>query len=258
MQSQTRWSLYNKLPTAVLENEQIQVNDSNMIISAVESYLRRPTISFQHVMKYFKCIVEKDQKGNLFFTYPDRYVIAEPTVADRLMRNEDEHKLIVPRASRSFFERFFSRAKSVSVEENAKPVVPVRSQAENDFERQWREWVDSKFVHVISPNIYCTLRQSLHTFRWFSQAGDWEDIFPWYQRWIFVYLGAIVMRAFAVRLKKKYHLHDDVRISLYECANEWVDAMGDRDFLGKNLSSHIRLRVLFSSVQVDPHPIWLI
>jgi microsomal prostaglandin-E synthase 2 len=73
----------------------------------------------------------------------------------------------------------------------------------------------------------------LNTFRWFSQAGDWEQIFPWYQRWIIVYVGAVVMRGVAGRLKRKYNLNDDVRISLYECANEWVKAVGKKDFLGK-------------------------
>ena len=107
-----------------------------------------------------------------------------------------------------------------------------KSSEQYKLERKWREWVDSKFVHTLSPNIYCTFRQSLNTFRWFSQAGDWEQIFPWYQRWIIVYVGSIVMRVVAGRLKTKYNLNDDVRISLYECANEWVKAVGNKHFLG--------------------------
>jgi microsomal prostaglandin-E synthase 2 len=74
----------------------------------------------------------------------------------------------------------------------------------------------------------------LDTFQWFSQVGDWERIFPWYQRWIIVYVGAIVMRAVAGRLKSKYNLHDDVRLSLYECAQRWVKAVGQKSFLGRN------------------------
>ncbi|CAF5087654.1 unnamed protein product, partial [Rotaria sp. Silwood1] len=60
--------------------------------------------------------------------------------------------------------------------------------------------------------------------------GGWDEIFPWYPRWIFVYFGAIAMRVLATYLKKKYHLNDNVRISLYECGNEWVNAIGDKDF----------------------------
>jgi len=108
-----------------------------------------------------------------------------------------------------------------------------KSSEQYQLERKWREWADTKFVHTLSPNIYCTLRQSLNSFRWFSTAGDWEQIFPWYQRWIIVYVGAIVMRGVAGRLKKKHNLHDDPRVSLYECANEWVKAVGKKNFLGK-------------------------
>ncbi len=112
----------------------------------------------------------------------------------------------------------------------------TKSSEQYKLERKWREWVDRKFVHTLSPNIYCTLKQSLNSFRWFSQAGDWEQIFPWYQRWIIVYVGAIVMRGVAGRLKRKYNLKDDVRLSLYECADEWVKAVGKKDFLGKKKS----------------------
>ena len=101
------------------------------------------------------------------------------------------------------------------------------------LERKWREWVDNKLVHTLSPNVYCTFKQSLNTFLWFSQAGDWEQIFPWYHRWIIVYVGAVVMRVVAGRLRKKYNLKDDVRLSLYECGNEWMKAVGKKDFLGK-------------------------
>lgn len=40
------------------------------------------------------------------------------------------------------------------------------------------------------------------------------------------------MRGVAEGLKRKHNLNDDVRISLYECANEWVKAVGNKDFLG--------------------------
>ena len=40
------------------------------------------------------------------------------------------------------------------------------------------------------------------------------------------------MRLVAIRLKKKYQLNDDVRLSLYECGDEWANAVGDKDFLG--------------------------
>jgi len=209
-----------------------------MIISTIESYLRQPTKTFKNLLKLYKSIVEKDEKGNLFFTYPNRYSIVEPTVNDRLEIIKE--KSIVNNESKSFFAKFFSRSKSQPEIIETKSIIKKKSNEENEFERQWREWVDNKFIHVLSPNIYCTIRQSLNTFRWFSKAGDWEEIFPWYQRWIIVYLGAIVMRAVSIRLKKKYDLNDNVRISLYECGDEWANAIGDKDFLGKKNEEYYR------------------
>ncbi|CAF0794314.1 unnamed protein product [Adineta ricciae] len=233
MHTETKWSLYDRVPIVVVENEHIQLNDSSQIISVIESYLRQPTKTFKQIIKYYKTILEKDQKGRLFFTYPNKYAIVEPSMKDRLESTKSEVKLSNSNESRSFFGWLFSRSTPTpTVESKPEVIVSKKSNEENEFERQWREWVDNNFIHALSPNIYCTLRQSLDTFRWFSKAGDWEEIFPWYQRWFIVYMGAIVMRVVAVRLKKKYNLHDDVRLSLYECANEWVNAIGEKDFLG--------------------------
>jgi microsomal prostaglandin-E synthase 2 len=232
LHTETKWSLYDRVPILVIENERIQLNDSSMIVSAIESYLRQPTKTFKNIMKLYKSIVEKDQKGNISFNYPDKYLIVEPSVNDQIETIKKDQKILVNNESQSFFGKLFSRSKP-QPEIESKTIVKKRSNEENEFERQWREWIDNKFIHVISPNVYCTLRQSLYTFRWFSKAGDWEEIFPWYERWFIVYAGAIVMRLVSIRLKKKYNLNDDVRVSLYECGDEWANAVGDKDFLGK-------------------------
>ncbi len=49
-------------------------------------------------------------------------------------------------------------------------------------EREWREWVDNHFIHLISPNVYRTWSESLETFRYFDKAGDWERVFNPVQR----------------------------------------------------------------------------
>lgn len=232
--TETKWSLYDRVPIVVVENERIQLNDSTLIISAIESYLREPTKTFKNIMKLYQSIVEKDQKGHLSFTYPNRYSIVEASNADRLEIVKEEEKDKVNNQSKSFFARLFSWTSSPSEIIPGTSSIPRKNTVEeNEFERQWREWVDNKFIHVLSPNIYCTLRQSMETFLWFSKAGDWEEIFPWYQRWFIVYAGAIVMRLVSIKLKKKYQLNDDVRSSLYECGEEWANAVGDKDFLGK-------------------------
>ena len=277
MRSETKWSIYKKVPIVVIEDEEIQLNDSSMIISAIESFLRMPTRTFRNVAKLYQPVIERDSKGKLTFNYPNKYFLVEPLLNDRLdptrqVQTEKSKKDAANTegteaptkpspAPKSFLSKrkvkfllepiFFPLAKLFgrSEVETEKSFANVgsgtvgghdsskseykKSSEQYKLERKWREWVDTKFVHTLSPNVYCTLRQSLNTFRWFSQAGDWEQIFPWYQRWIIVYVGAVVMRVVAERLKTKHKLNSDVRLSLYECANEWVKAVGKKDFLGK-------------------------
>ncbi|CAF5175127.1 unnamed protein product, partial [Rotaria magnacalcarata] len=254
MRSETKWSTYKKVPIVVIENEKIQLNDSSVIISAIESYSRMPTKAFKNVSKLYQSIIEKDDKGKLSFSYPNKYFLVEPLLDDQLdptkqvQTEKTKNDAIDNKVkqtqnnepSKSFFAKFFSKSKSENEQtstsnslenETTTKVSYVKSSDQYKLERKWREWVDTKFVHTLSPNIYCTFKQSLNTFLWFSKAGDWEQIFPWYQRWIIVYIGAIVMRVVAGRLKSKYNLNDNVRLSLYEYANEWVKAVGNKDFL---------------------------
>ncbi|KHJ98292.1 hypothetical protein OESDEN_01732 [Oesophagostomum dentatum] len=55
-------------------------------------------------------------------------------------------------------------------------VFPSGPQRDEDIaadreERQWREWVDGRFIHLISPNVYRTFDESLETFKWFSEVN---------------------------------------------------------------------------------------
>jgi microsomal prostaglandin-E synthase 2 len=66
-----------------------------------------------------------------------------------------------------------------------------------------RNWVDTVFVHLISPNVYRTPRESLDTFNWFSEAGDWGTNFSNFQKNTIIYIGAFVMYLVGKKLKKK-------------------------------------------------------
>ena len=107
-------------------------------------------------------------------------------------------------------------------------------------ERKWRSWVDSDFVHRISPNIYGTFGESLDAFRYFDQVGDWEKIFSWLDRMLVIYAGAFVMRLVAANLKKKHGLDDDVRGELNASINRFVKSAlkgGSQPFAGgENIS----------------------
>ena len=92
MRSEMKWSIYKKVPIVVIENEQIQLNDSSVIISAIESYLRMPTKTFRNISKLYQSIVEKNEKGKLIFNYPNKYFLAEPLFNDQLDPTKEVQK----------------------------------------------------------------------------------------------------------------------------------------------------------------------
>ncbi len=70
-------------------------------------------------------------------------------------------------------------------------------------EREWRNWVDTHFVHVISPNVYRTLNESIAAFKWFDKAGNWDTNFNTFERYCAQYFGALAMYFVGKKLKKK-------------------------------------------------------
>ena len=70
-------------------------------------------------------------------------------------------------------------------------------------EREWRQWVDSKFVHVISPNVYRTYKEALDAFNWFDETGDWKSMFNSLERSSIIYIGSLAMYFLGKSLKKK-------------------------------------------------------
>lgn len=102
------------------------------------------------------------------------------------------------------------------------------SEAEAE-EIQWRQWVDKKFVQVLTVNIYRTMRESWQTFDYITQQGN----FNFAERQAARVAGAGLMYGISGRLIKKYGVEGDLREALYAAANEWVAAVGEgRKFLG--------------------------
>ena len=106
-----------------------------------------------------------------------------------------------------------------------------------------------KFCYLIrlSPNIYQTWDESLEAFNLFSkvkyiklifilwriifiinaffQNGDWERLFPSWERLLVIYVGAAAMCIIGKRLKKRHGLLDDPRQSLYQEVNTFLKAV---------------------------------
>eukprot|EP01023_Acetabularia_acetabulum_P057860 TRINITY_DN6755_c1_g1_i1.p1 TRINITY_DN6755_c1_g1~~TRINITY_DN6755_c1_g1_i1.p1 ORF type:complete len:357 (+),score=75.23 TRINITY_DN6755_c1_g1_i1:444-1514(+) len=103
------------------------------------------------------------------------------------------------------------------------------SEAEKfEEEKKWRQWVDSRLVRVITANIYRTIGESWQTFSYITDSGN----FSWYQRTGARYFGTGLMYSVGRNMPKKYNIQGDLRENLYNDANEFVRAMGDREFLG--------------------------
>lgn len=77
------------------------------------------------------------------------------------------------------------------------------------------------------PNIYRTFPESLEAFDYCLTEGKFTAT----ERYMSKYAGAIAMYFIAKKLKTKYAI-DDEREALYAAITSYLDAVGDRDFLG--------------------------
>uniref|UniRef100_A0A8C5WDZ1 Prostaglandin E synthase 2 n=1 Tax=Leptobrachium leishanense TaxID=445787 RepID=A0A8C5WDZ1_9ANUR len=96
-------------------------------------------------------------------------------------------------------------------------------------EMKWRRWADDWLVHLISPNVYRTPKESLASFDYIVREGKFGTVEGVFAK----YIGAAAMYVIGKRLKSRHNLEDDVRQDLYRAANEWVAAVGKhRPFMG--------------------------
>ncbi|OAF65996.1 Microsomal prostaglandin E synthase 2 [Intoshia linei] len=101
----------------------------------------------------------------------------------------------------------------------------VLDNEEMTSQRRWRDWADNKLVHVISPNIYKTPKESLEAFRYFSKCGDWDTKFSSFEKNSMIYLGSMIMYVIGKRLSKKHNLKQDVSESLDDCIVEFTNEL---------------------------------
>ncbi|XP_060065174.1 prostaglandin E synthase 2-like [Ylistrum balloti] len=197
LRSEIKWSQYKKVPILVFQaqgnEEQIQLNDSSVVMSILYTYLLDPTKTV-NVIKSF---------------YPQVEVFDE-------VKNKNVN---------DFLNKY-----AIMYQEDASDGRTTEQQME---ERTWRTWTDKTLVHMLSPNVYRTPSEALQAFRYFSEVGEWENVFSFPMRMFVIYTGATAMYFLGKVLKKRYNLHNDVRVSLYNECDVWVKAVGrNRKFLG--------------------------
>ena len=189
LRKQVKWSSYKKVPILVAElpdGRCLQLNDSSMITSAMFSYLKDRSST-------------SPSAGGLI-----NVVSCYPKVE---FMEEGKRKADV---TNKYFLMMFDEKLDKKKMEHLK------------LERKWRQWVDSDFVHKLSPNVYRTPSEALAAFHWFDKAGDWVNHFSTWERYLVIYVGAAAMWLIGKRLKYKYGLEQDVRESLYSDCRIWM------------------------------------
>lgn len=99
---------------------------------------------------------------------------------------------------------------------------------ESQKESQWRRWVDDRWVHVITPNIYRTVGEAKQAFDYMTTAGNFGFVEREVARWF----GAAFMYGLSkYRLKPRHGIHEE-RPALYEAAQQWCEGLGGKPFMG--------------------------
>jgi len=188
LRKEVKWSKYKKVPIVVVEF-------GDKVIQVNDSSVI--------VSALYSLLVDSESKGL------DEIMDCYPTIKyvdEGVERSEIQNKYFL-----MYNEAKVARTKEDIVEE-----------------RRWRKWVDDDLVHSLSPNVYRTPAEALAAFQWFSQVGNWEQIFSSWERNLVVYFGALVMWMLSKRLKKRHNLKDDVRQSLYDQCNFWLKSLNKK------------------------------
>lgn len=111
-----------------------------------------------------------------------------------------------------------------------RPYAAAAGTAAAAEETVWREWINGRFVHIVTANIYNTWGESVQTFDYLLTHGNFAKV----NQLMSTYVGAGVMFVLSKRKLNKKHGIVDPRPELYADCNAWVDAVGDNRFLGNN------------------------
>ncbi|EDQ89354.1 uncharacterized protein MONBRDRAFT_8222 [Monosiga brevicollis MX1] len=93
---------------------------------------------------------------------------------------------------------------------------------------RWRSWVDEHLVHLLPANIYRNMPEALESFDYLINSSF---NFSQSERVLARYSGAVIMYLLCrFKLNKKYGI-EKPREELYAAVDDWVGALGERDFL---------------------------
>ena len=104
-----------------------------------------------------------------------------------------------------------------------------KSRAYLEHEEKWVKWVDDRFVHVLTPNIYRTWNEAVRSFDYITKRGN----FGYFERESARWVGAASMYVIAHRVLKKRHNIVDERAEFYaECDKFVNEGLAGKKFCG--------------------------
>ncbi|EFJ44640.1 hypothetical protein VOLCADRAFT_82699 [Volvox carteri f. nagariensis] len=116
------------------------------------------------------------------------------------------------------------------------PPLPSSSSSSLEEEVLWRKWVDEKLVKVLTANIYRNWDESVETFKYITEQTGWS----WGAREVARWAGAVMMWQVGKRMPAKYGIEGDLRMALYDVANDFADnALRGRRFAGGDVAPNL-------------------
>jgi len=97
-------------------------------------------------------------------------------------------------------------------------VGPLLTKEANEDANKWREWVNERFVRVITVNIYRTMKEAYAAFDYITVNGN----FNFFEKHAAIHAGAILMYAIAKRYNKKFNFAEE-RQELKQNCDKWAE-----------------------------------
>nr|XP_033816483.1 prostaglandin E synthase 2 isoform X2 [Geotrypetes seraphini] len=146
MRREIKFSIYRKVPILIAHAEEnLQLNDSSVIISVMKTYLLSRRKNLEEIASYYPSMKSRNEKGKEVIEYNNKYW---------LMLDEQETKCAYG---------------------------TKESRAE---EMKWRRWADDWLVHLISPNVYRTPREALASFDYIVHEGKFGGVEGFFAKYV--------------------------------------------------------------------------
>ncbi|XP_070690645.1 prostaglandin E synthase 2 [Pempheris klunzingeri] len=144
MRQEIKWSAYRKVPILMVD-EDVQLNDSSVIISSLKTYLITKEKSISDIIRCYPEMKAVNDRGKEVTEYNNKYWV---------MLGEAENTTLYPE-------------KGMQKEE-----------------MKWRQWADDWLVHLISPNVYRTTGEALASFDYIVREGKFGTFEGFFAKYV--------------------------------------------------------------------------